>query len=170
MNSSYSAATPSILTQKQIFLLAEKKGQELGLVAGGEIEPIIKNLGGKIHYVSVQKWLETQDGSICVNGPNDFFIFLSNFSSPLRNRFTLAHELGHYFLHSDEGRIRIQAARRGSTKTEWQANWFAAAFLMPQEEFLNTLKRYNNDLDFVAAHFLVSRKAVDVRYDSLLRT
>ncbi|XDD49664.1 ImmA/IrrE family metallo-endopeptidase [Leptospira sp. WS92.C1] len=170
MSSSYLQATESDLSQRDIFELAEQKAIALGYQPGREIEPIIESLGGNIILVSMRRWLETQDGSICVHGPKKFDIFLSNFNSPLRNRFTLAHELGHYFLHSEEGKKLIYAARRGSTKTEWQANWFAAAFLMPKEEFLNTLSKFNEDLDFVAAHFLVSRKAADVRYTSLFKS
>lgn len=52
-----------------------------------------------------------------------------------RHRFTVAHELGHYFMHDD-----ITAFSRCESNTnipsfrdpEWQANVFAAAFLMPK--------------------------------------
>lgn len=50
-----------------------------------------------------------------------------------RDRFTVAHELGHYFLHSDvslsraDDNINVPAYRN----PEWQANTFAAALLMP---------------------------------------
>lgn len=66
-----------------------------------------------------------------------------------RDRFTLAHEVGHYFLHDDG-----LTYARSSTKIpsycnpEWQANTFASAFLIPKsktvtmsiEEIMNTCK------------------------------
>lgn len=52
-----------------------------------------------------------------------------------RDRFTLAHELGHYFMHRN---VDLAMSRIDSTynvpayrKSEWQANTFAAALLMP---------------------------------------
>ncbi len=52
-----------------------------------------------------------------------------------RHRFTVAHELGHYFMHDDitafsrcESNANIPTFR----DPEWQANVFAAAFLMPK--------------------------------------
>lgn len=52
-----------------------------------------------------------------------------------RDRFTIAHEIGHFCLHSNgvilsraQDRQRIPAYRN----PEWQANTFASFFLMPQ--------------------------------------
>lgn len=42
---------------------------------------------------------------------------------PARSRFDVAHELGHLVMHGDE--------HAGSKQAEQEANWFAAAFLMP---------------------------------------
>ncbi len=53
-----------------------------------------------------------------------------------RHRFTIAHELGHYFLHDDLTRFSRCV---GDTKMpsyrdpEWQANVFASAFLMSRK-------------------------------------
>jgi hypothetical protein len=51
-----------------------------------------------------------------------------------RARFTLAHELGHYVLHSGEGRPRAptlvtEKIQLTYMSSEWQANTFAAHFL-----------------------------------------
>lgn len=63
------------------------------------------------------------------------FIFLSaNGSSAVRNRFSIAHELGHLILHRfvDQEFLGQVGARK---KLEKQANRFASAFLMPEETF-----------------------------------
>ncbi len=51
-----------------------------------------------------------------------------------RHRFTIAHELGHYFLHKDGVklcRIEENAKMVSYIDPEWQANTFASALLMP---------------------------------------
>lgn len=52
-----------------------------------------------------------------------------------RDRFTIAHEIGHYFLHADE---LVVARNKNSiykayTDPEWQANKFAAELLIPSD-------------------------------------
>ncbi len=50
-----------------------------------------------------------------------------------RDRFTLAHEIGHYFMHNDVVLSRAEPGSRipAYRDPEWQANTFAAALLMP---------------------------------------
>nr|WP_300187100.1 ImmA/IrrE family metallo-endopeptidase [uncultured Agathobaculum sp.] len=52
-----------------------------------------------------------------------------------RDRFTLAHELGHYFMHRDVdlalSRINDRHSVPAYCNSEWQANTFASALLMP---------------------------------------
>jgi hypothetical protein len=53
-----------------------------------------------------------------------------------RDRFTLAHELGHLFLHSNQAYTRSMKASTDIPpyrSAEWQANTFAGALLMPHE-------------------------------------
>lgn len=163
-------ATECNQTKSQIFQIAEKKARELDYQPGMNLTPIVEKLGGRIHLVALDEWYKTQDASIVIQGKDNFDIYISNFSGPLRNRFSIAHELGHYYLHSNEGGTPIRAARSGSNRCEWEANWFAAAFLMPEEQFKVICEKYGNDLDYVAAHFLVSRKAADVRFESISRS
>ena len=54
-----------------------------------------------------------------------------------RQRFTVAHELGHLFLHSNEP--APQTAEE-SSHMEWQANRFASAFLAPADPLVQTLE------------------------------
>lgn len=53
-----------------------------------------------------------------------------------RDRFTIAHELGHYLLHSEPGLARTmkpKGALPAYRCSEWQANSFAGALLIPTE-------------------------------------
>lgn len=53
-----------------------------------------------------------------------------------RDRFTLAHELGHLLMHGDTGLARVPKRTRelkAYENSEWQANTFAAVLLVPDE-------------------------------------
>jgi Zn-dependent peptidase ImmA (M78 family) len=85
----------------------------------------------------------------------------------LRDNFTIAHELGHYILHSDFGKKPAVFKRCGSDRLECEANWFAGAFLMPEEEFKKVFLENNMSVLLTAAYFDVSEKAVKIRKDKL---
>lgn len=77
--------------------------------------------------------------------------------SPGRMRFDLAHECGHLVIH--------QGVATGDKITEGQANRFASAFLMPQEQLIKEFPSMPTRLDWQAIYSLkirwrVSAKAV----------
>jgi Zn-dependent peptidase ImmA (M78 family) len=128
----------------------------------------VKRIGGTIEFLPWEGWLKHENDTISVEGPHDFKIRLMGTDGPLRHRFTIAHELGHYFLHSKQGKKPIQVGRDGSnTRLEWEANWFAAAFLMPEPAFREAAKLWKNDPLGLAGKFLVSVEAVKVRMGTL---
>ncbi|MBK8246841.1 MAG: ImmA/IrrE family metallo-endopeptidase [Gemmatimonadetes bacterium] len=73
---------------------------------------------------------------------------------PNRQRFTIAHELGHFVLHEggtyvDRGttlRLRSVASNSGSIVEEREANQFAAALLMPAAWLRREVKMHAIDL------------------------
>jgi len=86
-----------------------------------------------------------------------------------RGRWTAAHELGHLVQHESAVPLDRAPSRYSSMKelpryasAEWQANAFAAAFLMPEwlvREFTNASE--------IVEFFSVSRKAAQIRLDEL---
>jgi Zn-dependent peptidase ImmA (M78 family) len=95
--------------------------------------------------------------------------------SPFRKRFTIAHELGHYFLHLDNGGEfvdNITDLFRGDfeieegDKKEIEANYFAAALLMNEELIRLKWPQYK-DIDSMANLFKVSREAMSIRLKNL---
>lgn len=121
---------PSNYSKQDIFDLGCAAAQILDYPKN-KIENIIKDIGGKIEITS-----QFNDGNnycIIVNARNDFDIFLSQ---EIYNRdtivFVLAHELGHYILHSFVGKRPISIKRNNIGRAEWEANWFAAGFLIPE--------------------------------------
>ncbi len=62
------------------------------------------------------------------------FIFVNTFKTSERSRFDAAHELGHLVLHRHGG-------PGGGRKVEKEANDFASAFLMPENDILARIRR-----------------------------
>ncbi|MEW6139775.1 MAG: ImmA/IrrE family metallo-endopeptidase [Thermodesulfobacteriota bacterium] len=147
-------------------LVLERMGQEHPR-AGEMVRWTTEKLGGEIKVSEDPSKLEEESGSLAIYRKGRFVIFLSPYTSPLRDNFTIAHEIGHYFLHFDHKNQPSNGPvifnRYGSGRDEWQANRFAAAFLMPKEEFLEVYERYGRNTRLVAGHFEVSEPAVQVR-------
>ena len=154
-------------SKAEIFKEAEAYALEEGFSPGDRIESFVAGLGGTLTYLRALDSLEAEDGSLFVRGKRDFEIKVSAFTGPERDRFTIAHELGHYVLHSECGKKKIKAERFGSSPVEWEANWFAAAFLMPEADFRQVCEKYGYDEVRVASRYLVSPKAAKVRMESL---
>lgn len=136
-----------------------------------DIRPFIIQLGGKVTEDS--NLSNYADGFIRKDG-NSFEISISPYQSEGRRNFTLAHELGHLFLHMGYQIPELWNEqpdtcfyRNGSSMEEYQANEFAAALLMPRKEYCkvfedNTIDETVN-LTKVAQYFNVSVDAASTR-------
>lgn len=100
--------------------------------------------------------------------------------TPVRKKFTIAHELGHHFLHlhSSDGEfidenmdhfrdIEVDIEKPSEERIrEVEANYFAAALLMPKELVLQEFKECQ-DVEKLAKKFNVSVQAMDNRLNRL---
>ncbi len=138
--------------------------EQLDLEPANPLEPAVKRLGGRIHKVNPFDFSE-KAATIWVHGPNDFDIVIADFGYSRRNRFTIAHEIGHYVLHSKQGQISMKANRDGTGRLEWEANWFAAGLLMPAKKFERLSIKWPSSK--LADYFGVSESAIDIRKKAL---
>lgn len=142
-------------------------------------ESVISLLGGVLTVNTV--WKPEWGDGIIQRLPSDseynFKIAVPHNTSLNRDTFTIAHELGHLFLHLYYGRKKAWEAsqeyfqdailtRNGTGTMEQEANYFAACFLMPKEEFKNEYYSRKNIKD-VASYFGVSEQAATIRRKSL---
>lgn len=100
---------------------------------------------------------------------DEWIIGVNALHHPRRQRFTIAHELGHYFLHRHIGEFTDQALFRAggrSTPEEWEANRFAATLLMPADLFGPMIAK-KIPLSDIAKSFGVSELAAEFRKKSL---
>ena len=91
-----------------------------------------------------------------------------------RVRFTLAHELGHYFIDEHRNALRAGQApkptfldRPNDDPVEHEANAFAASLLMPKREFRDALNSVPSGLKGIldlGSSFGVSKQSAALRY------
>ena len=140
----------------------------------------VYRLNGKIEYFcgrttykaeEVVKYTDYVNQDDFINSSCHFVIRIDKDNEKTRQRFSIAHELGHLFLHlkyPHEEWAALPAGvsyKRKSGKyavAEKEANEFAAAFLMPEDSFRKIAKKSINaggshyNLDEITKHFNVS--------------
>ena len=111
------------------------------------------------------------DGAARKEGLFGFCIAVSSSQPQIRRTFTVAHALGHLFLHMGfrtdwelwERQDGSAYSRFCSSAAEYQANAFAAALLMPREQYGEAIEEYTHgdsvDVTALAAFFHVSLAA-----------
>lgn len=107
---------------------------------------------------------------------------------PVRQRFSLAHEIGHFVLHSPEGQPLYQCCISRNVQPEEfvendednadlvsidvpdreaEADAFAAAFLLPRDEIRADLARFGRSTSFLAQRYCVSEPTIGQRLREL---
>lgn len=157
---------PTRLPREKILSIGEEVAKAFSYTNDFNIDRVVNELGGRIVFNDFWENLSSR-GSLEVSGLRDFEIFIPS-HTPERDRFTIAHELGHYILHyltnagpRAEGKFRIE--RYGKTAIEREANLFASAFLMPEAQFKDAYRELGGDLGAVSMKFGVSEVAARVR-------
>ena len=140
---------------------------------------IARSMGARI----VLEALETDLSGVLHVVDGTPLIAVNSAQSGARQRFTVAHELGHFVLHGPQTFVdrrfvfrRDQKAATGTDREEIQANMFAAEILMPRDWLL----RDAGDLGFdmgdddalreLARHYAVSQSAMAFRLANLQLT
>lgn len=173
---------PTNVVKTRIHSLAERAAAALNLRAGDALEPVVARLGGRIVYHSPSQLQNDAKApeSIVVRSSRDFTLYLPTTTSLVRDRFTIAHELGHFFLHwpmvqrKCPGSVMVatrwvDASDTAQQRAEWEANWFAAAFLMPEVTFRSSwvASAPGDRVTSIAAAFGVSDQAAQIRAQTL---
>lgn len=167
----YKQPIPSRATKAQIFEFAEKQRKKTGIKTGFDLADLVRRNNGDLSYIGFLD--EDQTDAIVVEPDGEFCIRLSSHTGALRDNFTIAHELGHLLLHWPKVRAaspgsgmkatrRVDDSKEPLRRCEWEANWFASAFLMPRKEFQSAYEDGS-----AADRFGVTQAAVEVRAKTL---
>ena len=167
-------------------VLARKKAREvLARVHASkppiDVERVTSELGLFVHY---EPYAGELSGMIHRLGDGSAVIGVNALHSRTRQRFTIAHEVGHYLLHKDEAlhvdeffpfAKRDKSSSAAEDTREVEANQFAAELLMPASMLRADLLSVLPQLDFesgksirkLARQYMVSEQAMTIRISTL---
>jgi Zn-dependent peptidase ImmA (M78 family) len=96
-------------------------------------------------------------------------IFINSNDPATRQRFTLAHELGHAVMHSGQDIMDFRKNLEGfqPDRKELEANAFAADLLMPDHLFKEAWSTRQGKFSRIAALFGVSLQAAEIKAKNL---
>ena len=125
--------------ERSVDSLLEKYSVEFS--KSGPAVPVWKIASGEGNQIKKRR-LEDDVSGFLLQKDGEKFIGVNTSQSQVRQRFTVAHELGHSLLHKMEAvhidqsfRIdyRNRNSQTGTSITEREANLFAATLLMPEQ-------------------------------------
>ena len=128
------------------------------------------------------KFSDNEVSGLITKAQNQQSIYLNAKDTTVRQRFTIAHELGHLLLHMQDvdvaeitdSKINFRPAETltpelswtDARRQEWEANMFAAALLM-DETLLREAAKNKLPVNELAFNFQVSVQAMEIRLTSL---
>ncbi|MFN0292828.1 ImmA/IrrE family metallo-endopeptidase [Pedobacter helvus] len=133
----------------------------------------------KLNLTVEAAMLEDDISGIFLAENSEYYIIYNKNEGTLRQRFTIAHELGHFILHKDLGVFvdrkstalyRNSSSATGEVLKEREANAFAAALLMPRiliEKELDAISESEDIIEILADKFKVSKPAMSFRLSNL---
>lgn len=152
-----------------------------------DVENLAVALGAQVHYQDLE---DSVSGALVIKG-DETHVFVNRSHHPNRQRFTIAHELGHLVLHgAGEDRLFVDTTlkvyqRVGQSNSsaytsedssttpeeEREANNFAAALLMPrpllEAAAFKSMLADESDIAALARDFQVSEQAMSIRLQRL---
>lgn len=159
----------------QINKKAERLYNIIGNKPGFNIIDAVCTLGGKVTFDDNGRLPFGIDAQIIPKNEEDdctFEIVCAPNKTMEDTRFCIAHELGHLFLHMIEkdqnGNFYLTEKsfnknNNFSNICEWEAEEFAACFLMPEEAFRNSIDIECGDVEKISEIFKVFPQSVIIR-------
>lgn len=139
------------------------------------IERVAKNFGIEIRAGDLD-----EVSGVLMRNSNVLMIGVNSKQSVQRQRFTVAHELGHYILHEGisshldlDFRVNFRSpeSSQATDVEEIEANYFAASILMPKSflDMDNAVEALDSDskVESLAKRYKVSRHAMSLRLVNL---
>ena len=147
-----------------------------------DVEKVAERLRLKLVYMN----LGDDVSGLLISKGDSSVIAVQETNHPNRQRFTIAHEIGHFFLrhqfdpgehvHVDRGHLitpRNSRSSTGADPKEIEANQFAACLLMPSSLLSRRIKEFKAEslrdyhVSKLAEEFEVSEQAMTIRLSTL---
>ncbi len=163
------------------FQSIRRLAEYLAMEYSEDITPLEKIVAAEELDLFYDSYGDSFDG-LTVYDRGQFFIHIntqrSNKPQSTRARFTIAHELGHYFI--DNHRIGLKSGlltphfsvnnENTSNRIEREADYFASCLLMPEDRFKKFVHRKKFDFSIIreaAEHFNTSNTATAIRFSAI---
>jgi Zn-dependent peptidase ImmA (M78 family) len=164
---------------------AERLVDSLGLGSSAPID--VERIASELDLEVVHDNLGPGVSGLLVTNSHGACIVVQESDAPNRQRFSIAHEIGHYVLrhqftagehvHVDKGNfvsMRGPSASSGENQMEVEANQFAASLLMPSKLVTSRCRElsrggvvFDQHVTELANEFRVSEQAMTIRLTTL---
>jgi Zn-dependent peptidase ImmA (M78 family) len=151
--------------------------------SSGDLPVDVEHIARKLHCIVSRYGLKPNISGLLIREQGQVVIAVNPNDAPVRQRFTIAHEIGHLVMHPGrpllvdaDVRVNLRTPTAGfaTELEETQANQFAAALLMPAERVrkeVDKIRRVrrdaNPDVESLALRFGVSSAAMQYRLINL---
>lgn len=155
---------------KEIKLLAQELLRINNLMPPTNLTELARKLKANIHY---KKLPPNCDGWTIALNPNfspevEYIILINRNRMPVRQRFTIAHEIGHIVLNH----LNIKPAFQKTDKIHYSglerdADIFASELLMPTDFIIRKIEEGMTDTKSLSNHFNVSKRAIEIKLEEI---
>ena len=158
-----------IITKEYIEEVSEIIHKECKIENQIQIDPV--TIASEFGFTVFKSTFDSDNISgMVINSNEEKSIYINENDSINRQRFTVAHELGHIILHHEANEESFKEVdfrtNSGFDVRESQANSLAAALLMPRKK-ANEIWKKLKDVDDFADAFKVSKQAASIRLENL---
>ena len=153
-------------TSREIEAVALKARKEIGLSLGLNETLLRKNLEDKGYFLFYYPFGESGISGALFSSVHARILVVNSSQSIGRQNFTVAHELGHIYLHNTESLVEI-SGDESSTK-EREADSFASMFLMPAND-ASSMIQTNGGIEFDAVEVMEMSQMFRMSYKATLK-
>jgi Zn-dependent peptidase ImmA (M78 family) len=147
----------------------ERLAEDLLRKTGVKVTPVpVEEIASK-HQIRIRRAPHANFSGMLIRKDGRALIGVSTTESLVRQRFTIAHELGHFFLHPNKDAfVDYRDNKKGVMRTprEREANMFAAALLMPRHLLLKDVRSVGRN-GFSEEEVVMLAKRYDVSEDAM---
>lgn len=135
------------------------------------LEQLCQTIQEKLPGTCVPKDNLKEDVRLVIPDDSSFTVEYTKTVPETRLLFSIAHELGHLFLHflgdDGNGKLKTKESVNIGEVEEYEANEFAAYLLMPDKQFIAKCKQFSENgmisVNKLAEYFHVSNRTATVR-------
>lgn len=153
-------------TSREIEAVALKARKEIGLSLGLNETLLRKNLEDRGYFLFYYPFGESGISGALFSSVHARILVVNSSQSIGRQNFTVAHELGHIYLHNTESLVEI-SGDESSTK-EREADSFASMFLMPAND-VSSMIQTNGGIEFDAVEVMEMSQMFRMSYKATLK-